>query len=542
MRRMWWFWRRNTSKVQRFLFPILFVIVLVAPFAVRLAVSDGSAGADEQSSANLPVRRLVVVTPHNRDILSEYERAFSQWHTQRYGSRVEIAWVLPGGTNDIVKLLDKTYAALKVDGRLPPPQAIDAQTQYDMVWGGGDFTFEVNLEQQRGVLQALELPETLMAEAFPEPRLAGVALYDQDDDGLHWVGVCLSAFGIVYSPFYYQRISDATGFPLPPPQTWQDLMRPELFNRVALADPGSSGSAAVAYMMVLQRAIADAEQEYLEAGGTKDDAAAYQAALDEGWKRGMGDLLMIAANARYFSDSASRVPADVSSAAAAAGMAIDFYGRVEQELAGPERIQFITPHAATAITPDPIAILYGTTGERLETAQHFIEFLLSQEGQRLWILEVGAPGGPTRRALRRPPIRRDVFHDQSDWTDQVNPFEEAGGFNQRQEWMVEFNETVIVWQAAWIEAQSALHESYAAVLDVPDAAKRDELIAQLRDLPITWLEVKQLRAGRKTAGPTLESTWKARTQTDLAERFRDHYRRIRDAASGAANPAPSPAR
>lgn len=514
--------------MQRFVFPILFLLVLIAPFAVRLAVSEEAADAKDQPSVDIPVRRLVVVTPHNRDILSEYERAFSRWHAERYGSRVEIAWVLPGGTNDIVKLLDKTYAALKENGQLPPPEVIDAQTQYDMVWGGGDFTFEVEMEQ-RGVLQRLELPEMLLREVFPEPRLAGVALYDHDDDGIHWVGVCLSAFGIVYNPFYYQRISDATGSRLPPPETWQDLTRPELFNRVALADPGSSGSAAVAYMMVLQRAIADAEQAYLESGGTKDDAAAYQAVLDDGWKRGMGDLLLIAANARYFSDSASRVPADVSSAAAAAGVAIDFYGRVEQELAGPERIQFITPHAATAITPDPIAILYGTTGQRLETAQHFIEFLLSQEGQRLWILEVGAPGGPSRRALRRPPIRRDIFADQSNWTDPVNPFEEAGGFNQRQEWMNEMTETRMVWQAAWIDSQTELHAAYAAVLGVADAGRRAELVAQVRDMPITWPEVKDMRAQRKAARDR-ESTWKARTQIALADRFRAHYRRAREIA------------
>ena len=528
--------------MQRFLFPILFVLVLIAPFAVRLALEDDAAageattGVSVSSNRDLPIRRLVVITPHNRDILGEFERAFSAWHAQEYGARVEMVWVMPGGTNDIVKLLDKTYAALKMkDGKLPPPEQVDAQTQYDMVWGGGDYTFEVEMERQHGVLQPVELTEQLLREAFPEPKLAGIALYDQDDDGIHWVGVCLSAFGIVYSPFYYDRITTASGEPLPRPQTWGDLTRPELFNRLALADPGSSGSAAVAYMMVVQRAIADAEQSYLSSAGEPASARAaddpaYQAALDEGWKRGMGDLLLIAANARYFTDSASRVPADVSSAAAAAGVAIDFYGRVEQELAGPERIQFIAPQAATAITPDPIAILYGTTGERLETAERFIEFLLSPEGQLLWILEVGAPGGPTRRALRRPPVRRDLYPDQAGWTDKVNPFEEAGGFNQRQEWMLEMTETRIVWQAAWIEAQTALQEAYAAVLAVEDAARRDGLLADLRDLPITWAQVKQLRADHRMAPLQSRPVWRARTQIALADRFREHYRRIRDAA------------
>src|SRR5688572_19333987 len=165
--------------MRRYLFPLLFVIVLVAPFAVRLAVSEEPAG-EEASKAGLPTRRLTIITPHNRDILLEYERAFSDWHLRRYGAAVEIAFVLPGGTNDIVKLLDKTYAALKEDGRLPPPEQIDAQTQYDMVWGGGDFTFNVEMEPM-GVLREVSLSDSLLAEAFPDPALAGIALYDQDD-------------------------------------------------------------------------------------------------------------------------------------------------------------------------------------------------------------------------------------------------------------------------------------------------------------------------------------------------------------------------
>ena len=53
----------------------------------------------------------------------------------------------------------------------------------------------------------------------------------------------------------------------------------------------------------------------------------YQIAISDGWHRGMSELLKIAANARYFTDSSSIVPNDVSRGEAAAGMAIDFYAR-----------------------------------------------------------------------------------------------------------------------------------------------------------------------------------------------------------------------
>ncbi len=34
------------------------------------------------------------------------------------------------------------------------------------------------------------------------------------------------------------------------------------------------------------------------------------------------------------------------------------------------------------------------SGEPLELARHFVEFLLSREGQLLWAKKAGAPGGP----------------------------------------------------------------------------------------------------------------------------------------------------
>ena len=70
----------------------------------------------------------------------------------------------------------------------------------------------------------------------------------------------------------------------------------------------------------------------------------------------------------------------------------------------------------------PVAILAGVKGADLERAMHFVEFLLSREGQLLWAKRPGTPGGPTERALRRPPVRPDVYADQSDWADHTNPF------------------------------------------------------------------------------------------------------------------------
>lgn len=511
----------------RYVFPILFVIVLVSPFVLRYAL--GGVGEEEAEVGASNGKRLVIVTPHNRDILAEFERGFRRWHAEQFGKEVDLDFRSVGGTNDITKALADFYGAVKErnGGKLPPPEAV--ASPYDLVWGGGDFVFNVELE---GIdaLQAVELPSEVIEAAYPDKDLAGIALYDQDDDGTHWFGVCLSSFGIVYSPFVYDRLG------IEPPTTWSDLTRPELHELLVLADPGKSGSAAVAYMMILQRALADAEDAFLAEKGANTDlkpTKAYAEALGKGWKKGSGDLLLMAANARYFTDSASAVPADVSHANAAAGTAIDFYGRVEEETVGSDRIQYVVPPAATAVTPDPIAVCYGTTGDDLVLARRFIEFLLSPQGQRLWIKAPGTPGGPRDRALRRTPIVQSVFEDQSGWTDLNNPFAETGGFNQRQEWMGEFTETRLVWQAAWIEAGAALDAAYAAVLKVPAGPRRDALIAQLRDLPVDWQSVQQLRADRKALAPDRQASFLAETRVELAKRFREHYRTVEAAAKAA---------
>ena len=475
--------------------------------------------------------RLVIVTPHNGDIRREFGRAFDEWHRRTYHKSVSIDFHVPGGTSDMVRLLKSTYDVYRLpDGKLPPVVPVD----FDVVWGGGDYTFYHDL-LPAGILQPIRLDPELLRHAFPSPDLAGVQLYDRAHDAQgrltpHWVGVCLSSFGIIYNPQLYQTLG------LTPPTAWADLTNEKLFGLIALADPAHSGSVAVSYMMVLQRAMADAEQQLFEQeptlktlGRTELNARAdYRAAIADGWHRGMGQLLLIAANARYFSDSSEIPPTDVARGEAAAGVCIDFYARVTEGTVGPERARFVLPRAATAITPDPVAILHGVAGERLTLATHFVEFLLTPEAQRLWILEPGQPGGPVERSPRRMPIRRDVYADQTGWADHFNPFEEAGNFNQRGQWMALMSETIPIWDAAWIDSRDALISSYRAVLRVTDRAKREHLLRQLADVPVTMQEVEDQRATRarlKQQGADMDE-WSARQRIIWGRRFREHYARV----------------
>jgi hypothetical protein len=246
----------------------------------------------------------------------------------------------------------------------------------------------------------------------------------------------------------------------------------------------------------------------------------------------MSELLKIAANARYFTDSSTLVPMDVARGDAAAGMAIDFYARVTEEGVGARRLQYFAPIGATAITPDPVATLCGTTGRKLELSEHFVEFLLSPEGQRLWILKAGSTGGPVEHALRRPPIRKDLYADRTNWTDKADPFNDAHGFNQRGEWMALFSDTRPIWVAAWIDSRDALKDAYASILRVRDEAQRAALIDELADLPVTMADIAAIRDQRKalekSAGELDE--WRARQKIEWAKRFAEHYEKIAKAS------------
>lgn len=521
---MWW------CSLNKYAPAILLLLVLVAPFVVRGFVGAAGPGAGKAAGGDAP--ELVIVTPHNQDIRRVFERAFSDWHQRRFGKPVRITYLTPGGTNDIVRFLNDIYDAQRDrrSGKLPPEQL--TAVSIDLVWGGGDTTFDRELKP---LLKPVAIDPALLKAAFPSPDLNGVALYERmrDNSPPKWVGVVLSSFGIIYNPSLYRTLD------LPQPAKWEDVARPELAGLVALTDPTRSGSAAVSYMMVIQRAMADAEGQFLAshpqfkkvspAELAKD--AEYQRALSAGWKQGMRTLLLMAANARYFTDSGSQPCHDVGNGEAAAGVAIDFFAKVYEEQVGQQRIRYIAPQAATAITPDPIAVLYGVRGDREILANRFIEFLISPEGQRLWDIKGGA-SPYVERSLRRLPIRRDVYANRDDWADDVNPFEQSGGFNMRQEWMRLFSDTRPIWAAAWIDSRSALVESYRTILGVSDRARRERLLFELSDLPVEMSDVAAQAAKRSALQSSTNSggedprLWMTRQRVNWARKFREHYQAV----------------
>ena len=501
------------------------VAVILLPVALRSRTDVSTAKAEET---------LVIVSPHNEAVRYEFDRAFTAAHFQRTGRRVRIDWRTPGGTSEIARYLASAYLGAfqyEWESHLRQPWNAEVQAAFDnpkivpgdatlaararkafldsnvscgidLFFGGGSFDYAQ--QANAGRLVAFDKMDALQALLQTIPQTVGGEPY-WDPQG-RWVGAALSAFGICSNSDALARIG-FTG----EPQHWSDLAEPKLSGAVALADPTQSGSAAKAFEMLIQ-------QQIVEAGGDPV----------EGWKRALRLIRRIAANARYFSDSATRIVWDVESGDAAAGMAIDFYGRFQGEAVrrpdGTSRLHYCTPVGGSSFGADPMGMLRGAPSPAL--AREFITFVLSPEGQKLWNWKVGTPGGPQKYALRRLPILPSLYAPKftplrSDL--EVNPFawaQENPPYHP--EWTASLFRTIsFVIRTLAIDPHEELREAWAALIAAgfpPQATALFDDVSAVDYVTATTVLKPALNSAQK-----IDQT---RLSKQLCDPFREQYRQV----------------
>jgi ABC-type Fe3+ transport system substrate-binding protein len=291
--------------------------------------------------------KLVLISPHWEGIRYEFERAFKARYQSETGRTVELEWIDVGGTSETLRYVESEYKN--------KPAGIGI----DIFFGGGLDPY-LALKKSH-LLAPYSLPKPLL-EKIP-PNLAGVPLYDPDHT---WYGATLAGFGIVYNKVVLGLTK------LPVITTWEDLASPQAFGWVGSSDPRKSGSVHMVYEIILQ---------------------AY------GWEKGWRIITGLGANVRNFTNSASQIPKDVTIGEVAYGLAIDFYAWAQVKEAGSDKIGFVMPDNLTMITPDCIGILKGAPNP--EVAKAFIRFVMSEQGQKLWLLAEKSPDGPQRFQLNR---------------------------------------------------------------------------------------------------------------------------------------------
>ena len=72
-------------------------------------------------------------------------------------------------------------------------------------------------------------------------------------------------------------------------------------------------------------------------------------------------------------------------------------------------MRFALPAGETVINPDAVAVL--VRGPRPRLARAFVEFTLSDAGQRLFCLQPGQPGGPKRYPLCRLSVLPSLYEE-----------------------------------------------------------------------------------------------------------------------------------
>lgn len=519
---------------------VLLSALLVLPFALRPA----------RQADPLGVRRLVVLTPHNEAIRYEMGRGFQRYLRARGQAAVHIDWRNPGGTSEISRYLSSEYRSaferyfaakngrpLSERGALAfanPKQSLtgddeaaEARRQFldsnvgiriDLLFGGGSYEFMTHAAAGRFVDSGIltSRPELFGEQAIPQ-TVGGVPYWDGQG---RWVGVCVSAFGICYNREALGRLGITRA-----PKRWSDLADPRLAGHIALVDPSKSGSAGKAFEMMLQQAMSEA---LARAGTPAPGSAEEAAALSRGFDDGLRLVRKLAGNSRYFADQASKVSQDVQSGSAAVGTCIDFYGRFDSDLPGPQqRLGFALPEGGSAMDSDPIALLRGAPSPDL--GKSFIDFVIGPEGQAVWSYKRGTPGGPERYALRRTPILPLMFEPErranlSDPDD--NPYVAARSFTYHAAWTGPlFRALSFVIRVMCVDTEVELHEATAALAASPDPGPARAVFDDVT--LVSYAVVKSEIAPALNSGDPLREV---ALQNRLVSALKNQYERVTELA------------
>lgn len=534
----------------------LLVAILALPFLARRSARRLAPGAEAPSAAGSASETLVIITPHNEAIRHEFTEAFTAL-LARQGRHVQIDWRSPGGGSEINRVLGAEYAAsferywtgplgrrwsthasvgFAADPpRGPPadPEAAEARRAFldsnvgcgiDLLFGGGSVDAQLHANAGRlvdaGVVRA---HPDLFGDAGIPAVVGGEPFWDR---GGRWLGVCLSGFGICVNRDVLARLG-VTGLPA----SWGDLADPVYFGQLGLADPGKSGTAVKTFEMIIQEQMQQVRRRSEAAGVAADRLD--DVAVHEGWLSGLRLIRRLAANARYFSDAASRVPVDVSTGDAAAGMCIDFYGRFQSEVTAAaqeangdgdrRRMDFVMPKTGTSIGADTIGLLRGAPHRDLAVA--FIEFVLSEAGQKLWSFRKGAPGGPRTYALHRLPILPALYapaYDGYRADSDTHPYAPTHDFIYHEAWTGPlFRAIAFVVRVMCVDPAPELRDAYQALAE---AGFPREATALFDDVSaVDYDTVKgPLRAALRAPNALDEVAWSNR----LVRQFRDQYRQV----------------
>jgi len=307
---------------------------------------------------------LRVITRHPYDILDVAKERFLQSELAKKYNIVDIKW-LP---IDPSQWIDTIKALAEKPGR-----------EIDVAWGGGPTLFDMLIME--GLLAPITSDEVMKVLPDIPEEISGSPMIRRDKNGnILWIAAAIASFGFTINK---QKLSE---YGLPTPTAWKDLASPDFAitlptPSVGVADATKSTSNTRMYEIIVQ---------------------AY------GWVEGWKIITLMGANARIYDESGlvrdAAIRGDV-----AVGITIDFYGYTAQ-LQNPEQCEYKLPMDGTIVNGDPIALVYSS--KHPEAAQAFIAWVLSPEGQTIWMhpninrMPVNPKVFETPEGQKRPDLKR----------------------------------------------------------------------------------------------------------------------------------------
>ena len=396
---------------------------------------------------------LIIISPHPEGTETEFGENFERWYEEQTGRTVKTDWRDVGGTSSNYRFIESEFK------RVPDSIGVD------IFFGGGTDNY-LRLSNN-GWLNAYKLPEAQLEQMVQS--FQGIPLYDAEH---RWYGAALSSFGIMYNEELRDMLS------LPKTTAWQDLGDVALLGRIGAADPRESGSAHMVYEIILQTL---------------------------GWDEGFALLTKIGGNVRGFSAGANAIPTDVVAGQVIYGLAIDFYAYGQIAVVGADKIKYVVPADGAVVNADPIAILKGAPN--LPVAQKFLEFVLSEDAQKLWMLRDTDSEGPKwKGGLNRASVLPALYDKLGERCTVPNPFAMEGTPFQYNSSKGSERWDIVngLFGVLIIDSHKDLVNAWKTIGKCKDPAKRDAAIAVLTKMPITEAEAMQM-AGSTWKDPTIRN-------------------------------------
>nr|VFK46244.1 MAG: ABC-type Fe3+ transport system, substrate-binding protein [Candidatus Kentron sp. TC] len=260
---------------------------------------------------------------------------------------------------EVEMLKKKTTAGIKYI------QETASNNSSDLFWASAPDAFEV----LKG--DGLLTKYTSRTEGIPDR----VGAYPIDDPDGYYSGFAAAGYGIMWNTRYLKAKK------LPAPEQWSDLEKPIYHNHVGMSAPSRSGTTHLTVETLLQ---------------------------GDGWEQGWAKWKNIAGNFKTVTERSFGVPDGVNSGAFGIGIVIDFFGLSSKGSGFP--VDFVYPRTTTLV-PANVGII--KDAPHPEAAKAFIDFLLSEQGQKILLDE----------KIRRLPVNPKVYTQAP--VDFPNPFEDG---------------------------------------------------------------------------------------------------------------------